>query len=414
VLAQTASALECEPGSLGNSEQAKRIGRYELLELLGAGAAGVVYRAFDPELQRVVALKVLVGGAGQAAAPRKERILREARAMAQLSHPNVVTVFDVGVAAGAVFIVMEYVPGTTLERWLHARPRSPALIVRAFMVAGQGLAAAHAKRLAHRDFKAENVLVSREGQVRVTDFGLARSLDTAEPGVLAGMKGSDVTTRTRGLFGTPAYMAPELFDGHPANAASDQFSFSVALLGALLERHPFGADQGIQMSELVLRIRAQRIDFSGAQVPAALRGVLLRGLHSDPRARFPSMDVLLAAIEQALRASERPRRMLRVAALALVIGALVLGLTVLMRAQNRSPATLTGASTHRLPPYVAQVSKVIARKNAGQPALGAAPVPRRTSAEAPRVRPAESAPRERQPAKSSQRTRYDDALREPF
>jgi len=255
VLAQAARALEeCSPETAEGADPSRSIGRYRLTALLGAGAAGVVYRAFDPELERVVALKILMSTAEDYARAPREQILREARAMAQLSHPNVVTVFDVGLAEDAVFIVMEYAPGTTLEHWLRAAARRHDEIVAAFVAAGRGLAAAHAKRLVHRDFKPENVLVSSDGQVKVTDFGLARSLGRAEPGVLNGLKGSDVTTRTRGVFGTPAYMAPELFSGAPADAASDQFSFCVALLAALLGRHPFGADEGVRVSELILRM----------------------------------------------------------------------------------------------------------------------------------------------------------------
>ena len=265
-----------------------------------------MYRAFDPELERVVALKVLVNTGERDLPEPGQRIQREARAMAQLSHPNVVTVFDVGLADGAVFIVMEYVPGTTLERWLRAAARTPAAIVRAFVAAGRGLAAAHDKRLVHRDFKPENVLVSSDGQVKVTDFGLARSLGSAEAGVLSGLRETDVTTRTRGLFGTPAYMAPELFGGAPANARSDQFSFCVALLGALLGRHPFGADEGHSRRRSSSRACETHASISrGARLPAALRDVLCAAFAPIPPRDFPDMPALLAELERAAR----PRRL---------------------------------------------------------------------------------------------------------
>jgi serine/threonine protein kinase len=142
VLAQAALEQgEADPSD--NALFSKSVGRYRLLALLGAGAAGVVYRAFDPELERVVALKILVNTAEASGRAPREQILREARAMAQLSHPNVVTVFDVGLAEDSVFIVMEYAPGSTLEQWICAAERSDAEIVSAFTAAGRGLEAAH-------------------------------------------------------------------------------------------------------------------------------------------------------------------------------------------------------------------------------------------------------------------------------
>ncbi|HEY6561780.1 MAG TPA: serine/threonine-protein kinase [Polyangiaceae bacterium] len=413
VLVQAVSGTHDEPG---RGARAKRIGRYELLELLGAGSAGVVYRAFDTELERVVAIKVLVAGAAQATFQRKERILGEARAMAQLSHPNVVTVFDVGVSDGAVFIVMEYVPGTTLERWLRAPERTPDEVVTAFLAAGRGLLAAHAKRIAHRDFKSENVLVSREGQVRVTDFGLARSLDSAEPGVLASLRDSDVSTRTRGIFGTPAYMAPELFDGSAADAASDQFSYSVALLAALLGRHPFGADEGIPMSELVTRIREQRVDCSGKTVPPALREVLLRGVLAEPAARYADMEALLLALERAQGPLARPRRLVRTTFL-VAAGALVLAAasTVFFAPRaGATPARLRGALA-AFDRVMSRASESIRHDGDASPALSVS-VPVTQGLE--RLPSAREAARRVTPArarvKQREAVRYHDSLRDPF
>lgn len=410
VLAQAALALsEAEPETASAEASPKNVGRYELVELLGAGTSGIVYRALDPELERVVALKILRGDeAGSAQA--KERTLREARAMAQLSHPNVVTIFDVGLdAGGLVYIVMEYVPGTTLEQWLHEDTRTPEEIVAAFVEAGRGLAAAHAKRLVHRDFKPENVLVGRDGRVRVTDFGLARNLGEVESALLSGLKRANVTTRTREIFGTPAYMAPELFEGHVADARSDQFSFSVVLLGALLGHHPFGAHRGIQMAELVLRMQAGDVDFSGASMPTTLRRVLLRGVKPNPAARFSDMPALIAALE---RAVEPRRRAGWVSALA-VLALGLLAIAVFGRGHAASPAAgeagRAAAVAKPVSPLAARAAAV--RQVAATP-LSSAAAPSTADADVPAAKPPRTPPARRKAA--SGRKRYQDELRDPF
>jgi eukaryotic-like serine/threonine-protein kinase len=415
VLAQAARGLEeGDPHDSGTGNRSRTIGRYRLSALLGAGAAGIVYRAFDPELERVVALKVLVDSAEPSTREPEDRILREARAMAQLSHPNVVTVFDVGLADAAVFIVMEYTPGTTLERWLHASARSETEIVSAFIAAGRGLAAAHAKRLVHRDFKPENVLVSSDGQVKVTDFGLARSLGSAEKAVLSGLKGMDVTTRTRGVFGTPAYMAPELFSGAPANAASDQFSFSVALLGALIGRHPFGADEGLRVSELILRMQKRKIDFSGIHLPPGLKAALLRGVSPEPAERFHDIPALLAALEREVDAARRPRRRLTALAAAAAL-ALVLAAAVFLRPRPAATAMTTGNPTR---PFAENAQLLASLVGGTKPPAVSGSQPRAENAGVPlRSHSSTAAARKvqkRQRSKPPEAVRYNDALREPF
>jgi serine/threonine protein kinase len=414
VLAQTARGLEkSDPQSSGSADLSRTIGRYQLKALLGAGAAGIVYRAFDPELERVVALKVLVNSADPSTREPGDRILREARAMAQLSHPNVVTVFDVGLAGAAVFIVMEYAPGATLGRWLDESTRSETEIVRAFIEAGRGLAAAHAKRLVHRDFKPENVLVSSDGQVKVTDFGLARSLGTAEKAVLSGLKGTDVTTRTRGVFGTPAYMAPELFSGAPANAASDQFSFCVALLGALLGRHPFGADEGLRVSELILRMQGRNVDFSGTRLAPGLKVALLRGVSAEPAERFHDMPALLAALEHEVDLVRRPRKKLMAIAAA---GTLALGLAavIFLRPEPSVRAMVSGNPTRRFAENAELLASVVRDWEApavsgSQPRAEDVGVPQRARSSTATARKVQKRQRSKLPA-----VRYDDALREPF
>lgn len=278
------------------------IGRYLVLETLGAGAMGVVHAAFDPELDRKVALKLLRSRAlGDTSS---ERLVREARSTAKLAHPNVVVVHDVGVHEGSVFMAMEHVDGGTLGEWLSAEDRDQEEILRAFRDAGTGLEAAHDAGLVHRDFKPANVLMGRDGRARVTDFGLARQRQSAQErdalfstDAGAQTKLSDATlTRTGALVGTPAYMSPEQFAGEVADARSDQFSFCVALFEALCGARPFA---GRTVTELAANVSAgriaerQRLD----ALPRRLRAALLRGLSAEPNDRFPSLGSLLRALQ---------------------------------------------------------------------------------------------------------------------
>ena len=199
-----------------------RVGRYVVGHEIGAGAMGIVHAAFDPARERAIALKVLRGQAATSEA--RDRLLREARAMARLAHPNVVTVHEVGHADDLDFVAMELIDGETLAEWLRAARRVPAAILDAFMAAGRGLAAANAAGIVHRDFKPHNVLRGRAGRIAVTDFGLAREAQRALPRVLeptlpigdepGPTSRSSRATVTGALLGTPPYMAPEQWRAH--------------------------------------------------------------------------------------------------------------------------------------------------------------------------------------------------------
>ncbi|MBZ0235369.1 MAG: serine/threonine protein kinase, partial [Deltaproteobacteria bacterium] len=190
-----------------------RLGRYELTGLLGAGGMGIVLAARDPELDRQVAVKILRSTAGMLDSDGTARLRREGMAMARLTHPNVIRVYDVGIEGEHVFVAMELVRGTDLATWLRLKPRTDAEILAAFIEAGRGLAAAHDAGLVHRDFKPQNVLVGDDGRVLVTDFGLARDVDGRETDGPASSDSprlaSPAITETGAVVGTPAYMAPE-------------------------------------------------------------------------------------------------------------------------------------------------------------------------------------------------------------
>ena len=228
--------------SEGKLVRGAQVGRYVVLDLVGEGAMGQVYAAYDPVLDRKVAIKLLhplVEGA-----EAQERLLREAKSLARVAHPNLVGVHDAGAFRDSVFIAMEFVEGQTLRAWLQPRTRNQREVLDAFLQAGRGLAAAHAAGLVHRDFKPENVLVGRDGRVRVSDFGLAR--DVAEPSRPAELapdaallETPKLQTATGALVGTPAYMAPEQLAGRRADARADQFSFAVALYEGLSGQRPF-------------------------------------------------------------------------------------------------------------------------------------------------------------------------------
>ncbi|MCA9678315.1 MAG: protein kinase, partial [Myxococcales bacterium] len=276
------------------------IGRYIILARLGAGGMGVVFTAYDPQLDRKVALKLLRTGSGLAEGEARARLVREAQAIAQLSHPNVVAVYDVGTAdSGDVYIAMEFVEGETLTSWLGHWERSWREILEMFFQAGRGLAAAHARGLMHRDFKPDNVLVGLDGRVRVTDFGLARSVidhveelskDRPRPD-LAALR---VTlTATGAVLGTPRYMAPEQLRGATADARSDQFSFCIALYEALYGTHPLPGDSVIEMVQHGAEPTPPPVD---TKVPPSIGRTLMRGLSIEPVKRYSTMSALLVEL----------------------------------------------------------------------------------------------------------------------
>jgi eukaryotic-like serine/threonine-protein kinase len=269
-----------------------RIGRYELERIAGEGGGGVVFAAWDPELSRRVAIK-LIDAEG-----RRDRVIAEAHALARLSHPNVVSIYDVGTYGERIFLVMELVDGATLRAWVESEPRGVREIVRAYRQAGEGLSAAHRAGFVHRDFKPDNALIGSDGRVRVVDFGLVHA---------------DGSAGAAGV-GTPRYMAPEQIAGGAITPAVDQYAFCAALREAITRRRD-GA--GVRIETL----------------PRWLDAVTARGLSREPRDRFSSFDALLRALAND-PASKWQRR-------GLVAGVAVIGVTafVVGRAQTAAGPT---------------------------------------------------------------------------
>ncbi len=332
-----AFAHDAEPRTLVGA----RMGRYQLQELLGSGGMGQVYRAYDSELDRTIALKVLRPELARKARVLADRLIRESRIMAMVAHPAVITVYDVGREGGAVFIAMELVRGETLAAYLaRARPAWTE-IAAIFERAGHGLAAAHDAGLVHRDFKPDNVLVESNGttvtKVVVTDFGIATAAlaaaapsrteptpdgTTGRPSTPAraptGGSGSfEIRLTTTGAaLGTPAYMAPEQFDGASVDRRADVFAFSVSLWEALFGERPF---PGRSLHEIRTSMLEAPRRPSG-DVPRRIVQALRRGLVIDPAKRLPDLRPLLAELSP-----ERARRRNRLVAMTAGAVALVAG-----------------------------------------------------------------------------------------
>jgi serine/threonine protein kinase/tetratricopeptide (TPR) repeat protein len=288
----------------GELPRGASIGRYIILSTLGAGGMGVVYAAYDPELDRKVAIKLLRPDTGSDHEHARVRLLREAQAMARLSHPNVISVFDVGTLGEQIFIAMEFIDGGTLTGWLQQQPRTVREIIDIFTLAGRGLEAAHRAGLVHRDFKPDNVLVSKDGQVRVMDFGLARRAGKNDEDGTPSRPSKDASsnqalnirlTISGAMMGTPRYMAPEQYEGKKTDPRTDQFSFCVALFEALYEMPPFAGDDLATLGFNVVRGRLLSPP-PDSRVPTWMRQVLARGLAVKPEDRFPSMEALLTAL----------------------------------------------------------------------------------------------------------------------
>ncbi len=279
------------------------LGRYLVLERLGSGGMGVVFAAYDPDLDRKVALKLLHGTAGD---EERQRLLREAQAMARLAHPNVVTVHDVCLVGERIFIAMEFIDGQTLGAWTRERKRSWREIVEVLLPCAQGLVAAHQAGIVHRDFKPDNVLIGKDGRARVSDFGLARPTADGRGWVAASGSasgGQPMLTRAGALVGTPAYMSPEQFRGAPADARSDQFGFCVTAYEALFGVRPF---EGKNIAELADAVQSGRIrEPPKSSVPRWLRQLVVRGLATDPAARHDGMAAIVRVLEARRRAGKR-------------------------------------------------------------------------------------------------------------
>jgi tetratricopeptide (TPR) repeat protein len=290
------------PDDAASTKESPKIGRFDVLRVLGQGGMGRVYTAYDERLDRRVAVKVLRRDVGEQS---RKRVEREAKAMAKLTHPNVVQVYEVGDDAGELFIAMEFVKGSTLEDWQAEDGRTWQEVLAAYRQAGEGLAAAHAVGMVHRDFKPQNAIVesSEDGpvRVRVLDFGLARQageLSTATEQKAASETGASLDaklTATGSLLGTPAYMAPEQFETADVGEAADQFGFCVSLWEGLYGERPFEADSLTGLIQAVTNGEL-RDPPKSASVPGWLRDALRRGLSVKPEDRWPSMRELLSAL----------------------------------------------------------------------------------------------------------------------
>ena len=300
--ARVRSAVEAAMFGATPESSLTALGRFSLLGRVGSGGMGMVYSAWDPELDRKVAIKVV--RSDQAGPDAMSRLIDEARSLAKLRHPNVVTIYDVGESGGRVWLAMEFV-SNTVQQWLMGKP-SVSEILDVFEQAGRGLIAAHQAQLVHRDFKPSNLLLAESGRAIVADFGLARSLEHIDEGAT-------------GRAGTPYFMSPEQFDGRAVDARSDQFSFCVCLYDSLFGEHPFAGNSALERQIAALEGRFRRPSRRGG-APVGVLAALARGLEHDPARRHEDMEALLDALIDKPR-----RRRRRFAATSLVGGGILAG-----------------------------------------------------------------------------------------
>lgn len=295
-------------------------GRYLVLDRIGAGGRGVVYAAYDPERGRKIALKLLWpdGRSVENAQQSQSRLLREAQAMARLSHSQLVSIYEIGTLGERVFIAMEFIEGVTLAKWLRQQPRSKQEILDAFILAGRGLLAAHAAGLFQANFKPHNVLVSQDGRICVSDLGLAdaHTLEGAGPAPnqlsfsfersgAANSLPSKPLTQLSDLTNAPQYTAPEQREGTPVDRRTDAFKFCAALYEALYHLPPPTGDAAAGQSG-ISQANTRISGSSTARVPKSrVHQVLLRGLHAEPDKRYPSMNSLLSALSRQRRQTRR-------------------------------------------------------------------------------------------------------------
>ncbi len=322
------------------------VGRYMILDQLGRGGMGVVYKAYDPQLDRRIALKLLSvrRKSDSRAKQARERLLRESQALAQLSHPNVVSAFDVGTIDEDVFVAMELVEGKTFKQWRRDKPRSVRDVVEVLTAAGKGIAAAHRAGLIHRDIKPDNIIIGNDGRVRVLDFGLARAVMTgdsdskedeskeeemAEEERLCDLESSPNLETISGtvslrssmtldgaVMGTPGYMAPEQYFGWDQDEHTDQYSFSVNLFEGLYGKKPFHA---LNMGELKRKVINGKLDSPpDAKVPKRLLRIITKGMAVAKEDRYPSVEALLHELSKDPRVMKR-RIALTVAAVVLLV-----------------------------------------------------------------------------------------------
>jgi tetratricopeptide (TPR) repeat protein len=341
-LDETLAGPGAPPPSASESPLAagQTIGRYIVLAKLGAGGMGVVYAAYDPELDRKVALKMLLGQ-GARGAEGRVRLLREAQALAKFSHPEIVAIHDVGEHRAGVYLAMEFVEGRTLSAWTKDAPRRWQDVLGVMLAAGRGVAAAHAVGLVHRDLKPDNIMVDEAGRVRVMDFGLTRpqgdlalgrEAATREPQLISGRELlTTPLTQYGSLVGTPSHMAPEQFAGEEVGAASDQFAFCVTMWELLFDERPFAGRAVMEVAASVLAGHL-RPPTHPRRAPAWLRRALERGLRRAPAQRWPSMAALLHELE---RGQSRVRVRRAFVAVSVLLAA-VAGLLAHSRWQARS------------------------------------------------------------------------------
>lgn len=351
-----------------SADMPTQIGRYRVIEELGAGGMGVVYAADDPELARKVAIKLMYAEADVGRARRSQTMLmREAQALARLSHPNIVAIHDIGLYAGQVFVAMEFVAGRTVRRWLAEAPRSWQEIVEVFVQAGRGLMAAHAVGLVHRDVKPDNLLVGDDGRVRVADFGVARMGAPDEFGVVteSGHARPLATVAGRGtLVGTPPYMAPEQHENEGVGPHSDQFSFCVALYEALHGVRPFAGDSPPALAAAI-KIGDLCRGSGPVQHPSWLEQAVVRGLAARPADRWPSLQALLdvLTLERGARRARWWRQVLLVAVVICAGVALVLGARTLQL--HRARVQAERAAEARLRVVAGEIDRLLAAGRRG-------------------------------------------------
>lgn len=294
----------------------RHVGRYRVTHEVGKGSMGVVWLGYDPVLDRPVAVKeVRLRGDAQRVRETQERMIREARSLGRLSHPNVVGLHDAGTDedGDVTYLVMEYIPSPSLGAWIESRNPTSEQIIEVFREAGRGLAAAHDLGIVHRDFKPANVLVAKDRSVKVVDFGLA--LDR-------GQNPNKRITKIGTSVGTLNYMSPEVMLGHQADHRSDQYSFCVTLYEALYGRRPVTGLPTKKMREAVIRGRLEPAPHRD-DVPDAVREVIMRGLSRMADDRFASMDALLDDLEHLPAADRRAWWLLACCCVVLAVAAVV-------------------------------------------------------------------------------------------